>query len=612
MPTTNRAAVARIWRGRTTPELADAYEAYSYEAGIEPLIEKALAVDVFREDREDETEFVTISYWESVEAMSAFAGADPKAIHHLERDPEFLIELPDAVQILTMPYQVCGGAYRGGRDPRPRLRRIDPYQEAPCLDSDSGERVTTVLDFPARDGLAVQAVRVDYEPGGYTAGTHRHPAGAYVYVVDGSVIFGIDEDEPFVLKAGDSFYEPPGALHAVSRNASEEVPASLLAFFVLGDGREPDRLRARRAGVMRVVRLRAPGGPEQLAIEEAEQPRPGPGQALVRVHAAAITRDELQWPVERLPAIPSYELSGVVEEVGADVTGVAVGDDVFALTPFDRDGVAADYAAVSAELLVGKPRTLEHAESAAIPLPALSAWQGLFDHGRLAAGQRVLIHGAAGAVGAFAVQLARAHGAHVIGTASAANLELVARARRTRGRRRDLEVRGRRRAGRRGVRHRRRRAVATVRSGAAPGRATGLRGRAAGRWRRVLHRRAQSRPARVAREAGRRRHAAAACRVETFPLTEASRGVRAQPATGPARQGRAGPMNVTGRRSRGSRSPTARSPARRPSSCARPPRSCCSTTPGASSCGPRCRPNDSASTATPNCSTSGRCSTTSG
>jgi NADPH:quinone reductase-like Zn-dependent oxidoreductase len=177
--------------------------------------------------------------------------------------------------------------------------------------------------------------------------------------------------------------------------------------------------------LMRVVRLHAPGGPEQLAIEEVERPRPLPGQALVRVHAAAITRDELDWPVDRLPAIPSYELSGVVEEVGEDATGVAVGDEVFALTLFDRDGVAADYAAVSADLLVPKPRTLGHAESAAIPLPALTAWQGLLDHGQLATGERVLIHGAAGAVGSFAVQLARSRGAHVIGTASATNLELV-------------------------------------------------------------------------------------------------------------------------------------------------------------------------------------------
>src|SRR6201991_3294527 len=174
---------------------------------------------------------------------------------------------------------------------------------------------------------------------------------------------------------------------------------------------------------MRVVTLRTRGGPEQLAVEDADRPRPGPGEALVRVHAAAITRDELEWPVDRLPAIPSYELSGVVEEVGSGVAGVAPGDEVLALTPFDRDGVAADYAALPAELLVARPRTLGHAESAALPLPALTAWQGLFDHGRLAAGERVLVHGASGAVGGYAVQLAHAHGAHVIGTAS--NLGLV-------------------------------------------------------------------------------------------------------------------------------------------------------------------------------------------
>src|SRR5687767_5915393 len=105
-------------------------------------------------------------------------------------------------------------------------------------DFGTGERVTTVLDFPSRDGLVVNAVRVDYEPGGFSR-AHRHPAGAHVYVIDGSVIFGIDDREPVVLKAGDSFYEPPRALHAVSRNASHEVPASLLAFFVLGKDESP-------------------------------------------------------------------------------------------------------------------------------------------------------------------------------------------------------------------------------------------------------------------------------------------------------------------------------------------------------------------------------------
>jgi quercetin dioxygenase-like cupin family protein len=90
-------------------------------------------------------------------------------------------------------------------------------------ESGSGERVTPVLDFPSRDGLSVQAIRVDYEPGGYTRGTHRHPAGAYVYVIDGSVKFAVGHCEPIVLKAGESSYEPPNALHAVSRNASDDA-----------------------------------------------------------------------------------------------------------------------------------------------------------------------------------------------------------------------------------------------------------------------------------------------------------------------------------------------------------------------------------------------------
>lgn len=95
-------SIARIWRGRTRPELADEYEAYNYEAGIKPPIGKVLGVQTFREDRENETEFMTISYWGSVEAMASFAGNDPTRIHHLDRDEEFLIELPKEVQILWL------------------------------------------------------------------------------------------------------------------------------------------------------------------------------------------------------------------------------------------------------------------------------------------------------------------------------------------------------------------------------------------------------------------------------------------------------------------------------------------------------------------------------
>jgi heme-degrading monooxygenase HmoA len=97
-----RPMIARIWRGRTVRARADEYEAYNYEVGIKPLIEKAMGVQCLREDRADETEFVTISYWENVEAMARFTGSDPTAIHHLDRDPEFLIELPDRVQVLQI------------------------------------------------------------------------------------------------------------------------------------------------------------------------------------------------------------------------------------------------------------------------------------------------------------------------------------------------------------------------------------------------------------------------------------------------------------------------------------------------------------------------------
>lgn len=98
----SRPAIARIWRGRTVPERADEYQDYLYETGIKPLIEKALGVQNFREDRQNESEFVTISYWESFEAMSRFTGGDPGRIHHLPRDEEFLIELPKSVQVLRI------------------------------------------------------------------------------------------------------------------------------------------------------------------------------------------------------------------------------------------------------------------------------------------------------------------------------------------------------------------------------------------------------------------------------------------------------------------------------------------------------------------------------
>jgi NADPH:quinone reductase-like Zn-dependent oxidoreductase len=174
---------------------------------------------------------------------------------------------------------------------------------------------------------------------------------------------------------------------------------------------------------MQSVRLRSLGDPATLEYMRVPTPQAGAGEALIRVHAAAITRDELEWPEGRLPATPSYEFSGIVAATGSDVERIDIGQAVYALSGFDRDGAAAEYVVVSGEVLAPKPRTLNHVESAAIPLAGLSAWQGLFNHGKLEGGQRVLIHGASGGVGGFAVQLARRRGARVIATVSTANVQ---------------------------------------------------------------------------------------------------------------------------------------------------------------------------------------------
>jgi len=184
---------------------------------------------------------------------------------------------------------------------------------------------------------------------------------------------------------------------------------------------------------MKAIRIHGRGGPEQLIYEEVPKPSPKSGEALVRVMAAGVTPTELSWSsayathdeADRLPAIPGHEFSGIVEAVGPDAIDVKVGQAVYALTDFWRDGSDAEYVAIAASDLAPKPQTLDFNQAAAIPLSALTAWQGLFDYGMLAPGQKVLIHGAAGGVGSFAVQLANWRGAHVIGTASTANLPFL-------------------------------------------------------------------------------------------------------------------------------------------------------------------------------------------
>ena len=183
---------------------------------------------------------------------------------------------------------------------------------------------------------------------------------------------------------------------------------------------------------VKAIRVHRLGGPEALVYEDVPIPALQPGDALVRVHAAGISPAEFTWQIwetpdgrSRLPFIPSHEVSGVVEDVVPDTRDVEVGDAVYGLIDFFRDGGAAEYVAVRATELAPKPRSLDHASAAATPLSALTAWQALFDHARLTPGQRVLVHGAAGGVGSFAAQLARWRGAHVIATASARNVDFV-------------------------------------------------------------------------------------------------------------------------------------------------------------------------------------------
>ena len=144
---------------------------------------------------------------------------------------------------------------------------------------------------------------------------------------------------------------------------------------------------------------------------------------LVKVAVCGITHNELDWPVwtcraghQRASLIPGNEMSGVVAALGYGVAGFAVGDEVFGLNDQLRDGAAAEYVAVEARNLAPKPRSVDHAHAVAVPRAGLTAWQALFDHGKLVQGQTVVIHGAGGAVGSTAVQLARWGGAKVIGT----------------------------------------------------------------------------------------------------------------------------------------------------------------------------------------------------
>lgn len=174
-------------------------------------------------------------------------------------------------------------------------------------------------------------------------------------------------------------------------------------------------------------------GTDGMKLVERPEPHAAINDVIVRVHASSMTSTELSWPSTwtdrlghgRTPTIPGHELAGVVTALGYGTTGLSIGQRVFGLTDWYRDGTLAEYVAVEARNLAPLPADVDFTVGAALVMPGLTAWQGLFEHGRLRAGQSVLIHGAAGIVGSMAVQLAREAGAYVIGTGRATHRKMA-------------------------------------------------------------------------------------------------------------------------------------------------------------------------------------------
>ncbi|MDB6167619.1 MAG: oxidoreductase [Verrucomicrobia bacterium] len=182
---------------------------------------------------------------------------------------------------------------------------------------------------------------------------------------------------------------------------------------------------------MKAVRIHSFGGPDVLQVEDIPKPKPREGEVLIRVHAASVNpvdykirSHEFALPGMKPPLVLGRDVSGVVEGVGRGVTRVKMGDEVYALLDPDHGGYA-EYTIAKENGVALKPSTLDHIHAAAVPLAAITAWQGLFDHGKLKAGERVLIHGAGGGVGHFAVQFARERDAYVIATGRAEDRDLL-------------------------------------------------------------------------------------------------------------------------------------------------------------------------------------------
>jgi NADPH:quinone reductase-like Zn-dependent oxidoreductase len=184
---------------------------------------------------------------------------------------------------------------------------------------------------------------------------------------------------------------------------------------------------------MKAVRIHSYGGPEVAVYEDATRPEPAPGEVLVRVRAAAVNPVDWmirngygkEWWQHKMPLTLGCEYAGLVESAGSAITSVKPGDEVYGYINLVKNGAYAEYAVANEQEVARKPKSLDFVHAAAVPVAALTSWQALFDIAGLTAGQKVLIHAASGGVGSVAVQLAKAKGAHVLGTASARNADFL-------------------------------------------------------------------------------------------------------------------------------------------------------------------------------------------
>jgi NADPH:quinone reductase-like Zn-dependent oxidoreductase/quercetin dioxygenase-like cupin family protein len=348
-------------------------------------------------------------------------------------------------------------AAREQRERPPRVRK------APGLRNRCPARITTEPSptrvaterLPDVPGRTLTAAVVDLAPGRLSP-PHRHPGFVLAYVLAGTASSRLGDGPAVNHRAGQGWAEPPGTPHSLAEKPSPTEPAhglgergrrraarpNLTGMARPAPERPPAHQRAPdmptdtstpspSSPTMRAARVHRFGPPDAIVVERVPRPMPGEGEVLVRVVAAGVGpwdgwiragRSVLPQP---LPLTPGSDLSGVVEAVGTGVTGLRPGDEVYGVTNGRFTGAYAEYALAEAGRLAPKPQTLDHARAAAVPVVAVTAWQMLLDHARVAAGRRVLVHGAAGAVGAYAVQLARRAGAHVIGTARGADVDRV-------------------------------------------------------------------------------------------------------------------------------------------------------------------------------------------